>query len=744
MSGHAQTILSIAWPIFGARPLLNMRWRAQSQTAQMTHTQDETGDSEHTIAALPWQWARHIEFWLALALAAYARLWHLELTQYLDDQTGLMALARTGITHHALPLTGIPSSVGTLNPPLSVYILMPFTAVSPDPFPAVVALALWNIAAVALCYIFALRYFGRVVAASGTLLFATGATAVNFSRFLWQQNYLPTIVVLWALTLYAGCIQGRRNWFALHGLLLLVEILLHPTAALLLPATLVGVLLAPHPVRRREYLIVGVVVFLLFVPTLIYEALSHGSDLRILGHFAKNTSHFDFAIFRAMADALSGPMGTIIWFSILTYAILALVFIGYIRVTFRVFSPLRLHWSNSVSGVSVRERLQDFVVHVWNGLRGDQGWRVYLLLWLWFTVPIVALLRHSSPVYAHYLYVLYPVGFIIAGLGVRTLFDLTRALTMQPQAGAMASFGLVTSRALLVVLLGLLTAGETVRAVLPVSTLASGNFVAYQFYGYPLAELQAADAQIAAIQREQHASGIYLSLPSNVRYRAPMDYMLVGEHQDRVSSQSQCLLLPSAQSSPSLVVSTVTDSPAQALLATLPNARQVATIPLAGGSPFPVYRVDGATPLLTSETPLNQATYRDSNGVAVRLDAATFATPQLVRLRWTIQQAPVAPDSKLWFRFTLGLTDKTGQTTATTRVNCDPSRVQAGETLFTWMQLSSPLTPGDPASITQLLNTGVLTLHAYAGTHTPDMPTIGPFRFLVDKDTGRPLSPLEP
>lgn len=157
-----------------------------------------------------------------------------------------------------------------------------------------------------------------------------------------------------------------------------------------------------------------------------------------------------------------------------------------------------------------------------------------------------------------------------------------------------------------------------------------------------------------------------------------------------------------------------------------------------------MYRMDGATPLLADETPLQPMTYRSSNGVALRLDAATFATPQVVRLRWTIQQAPVVPDSQPWFRFTLGSPDTTEQVAGPDFVTCDPSRVEVGDTLFTWVQLASPRTPGDPGSITQLLTTGAHTLHAYAGTHTPDMPTIGQLRFLTDNDAGQPLSPLEP
>ena len=119
-----------------------------------------------------------------------------------------MTLAREAVLRGALPLTGILSSIGTLNPPLSVGVLLPTALFTKDPLPAVVLLALWNVLGVALLYIFTLRYFGRMQATVAALLFATCGAAVNYSRFLWQQNYLPPLLVLWAWTLYAGCVRG--------------------------------------------------------------------------------------------------------------------------------------------------------------------------------------------------------------------------------------------------------------------------------------------------------------------------------------------------------------------------------------------------------------------------------------------------------------------------------------------------------------------------------------------------------
>jgi hypothetical protein len=117
-------------------------------------------------------------------------------TTFGDDQAALMTVARQAIERHELAVAGIPSSIASLNPPLSIYALMPFATVGTNPLPAVLSLALWHVLGVALRYIFALRYFGRRIAAEVALLFAMCGAAVGYSRFLWQQNYLPPLIAL--------------------------------------------------------------------------------------------------------------------------------------------------------------------------------------------------------------------------------------------------------------------------------------------------------------------------------------------------------------------------------------------------------------------------------------------------------------------------------------------------------------------------------------------------------------------
>ena len=198
------------------------------------------------------EWLSHWELWLALLLGGWLRLFALDRTPWLDDQTQLLDMARTAILRGMIPVTGIPSSVGFLNSPISIYLLLPIAAFTSNPLPQTIALALWNVVGVAICYVAALRGFGRRVAAWSALFFAVCPASVWYSRFLWQQNFIAPLLGLWALTLFAAVKTSGRRWFVAHALLLVVCILLHPTVAYLIPVTLIALWLSPHRPRLRS------------------------------------------------------------------------------------------------------------------------------------------------------------------------------------------------------------------------------------------------------------------------------------------------------------------------------------------------------------------------------------------------------------------------------------------------------------------------------------------------------------
>ncbi len=706
------------------------------------------GKGSRRDAALTWLLS-HPEFLLAVALAAFLRLWHIETTQFLDDQTYLMQLARGAFLYGAIPVTGIPSSIGTLNPPLSVYLLMPFALFSPNPLPAAIFIALWNVAGVALCYIFTERYFGRWAAATAALLFATCGGPIVYSRFIWQQNYLPPFLLLWAWTLYAGCVRGRRGWFVAHIALLVVAVQLHPTVLLLAPVTVVGFLLAPPSARptRREYLIAAGILVLLFVPTLLWQLLSGASDARVLAHYFLRKSQTNLDVFQYLSAALGllnptslGPASPLAslsrWYPLLSAGTLILFTLGTLVLTVRVFVPIRAAWRATPAGApaSRLDRLRAGLLGLWNGLRADAGWRANLLLWLMVVVPIALMVRHSNNLTVHYMMVLYPSAFIAAGVGVQAFVGWAT-----PRGAATDVRGAL-SRAAPIAAIAVLAIVVTLQSLLSTSyaaTPASDQFDAFegQGYGYPLGEVLQADAALASVQRQQKASSIAISLPGAVRFRAPLDYLLVSEHPTRTDFTSNCLLLPAAQSGSSLLVTTQPPGLANELAANLPNARHVADIQLNGSAPWNVYSLTGATPPLADERAVTPVDFVDAAGNGLRLEAISTATSGLVRLRWTVLGSATQPSGTPWYRIQPGALPDTGSGAAVplARTECQPTRWQAGATLFTWVSLPNPQTP--PQAISLLVR---------GGTIGPRLTHLGPIQLLTGRVGGEGLVTLPP
>ena len=726
---------------------------ANSTPGSVEHP-DVTRAAAATTAARAF--ARQWEFWLVLALGAFLRLWHIELTQFLQDQAALVALARHSALHGLLPVTSNISSIGTDHLPLIEYLLLPFLIGGHDPLPAVIALALWNVLGVAVAYLFARRAFGRRTAAIATLLLATSGVAVNYSRFIWQPTYWAPLLAVWALSLYAGALRGRRGWLVLNVGALTLAAMLHPVAAVLAPVTLLALLLAPRRPALRDYALSALVVLVVALPAALFELLSHGADLRLYAQlFVSGHGKFGLAVLRSLYGLFSAP-STGDFGPAAPYAALAplsaplnlgaalLFAVGYLVVSVAVVRPAVLLWQRDGGGRRTRSwaAARAYVGEVWRGLRADAGWKGMLLLWLWVTLPPLAMLHYTTTTLpaVHYLLVLVPGVFVVAALGMGWLLDqaarlarqgLSRRDRLAGGAGRIAWAGLVAALALLV-------AGQALQSALYVGSLASGHFAAYQFYGYPLAEVQHADAQLGALQRQQGARTLFVVLPAAARYAAGMEYLLVGEHADRTGIDPTCLALPAPASGPALVAVTAPNTPAGALLASLPGSQRVAQIAVAGGAPWPVYRLAGqAPPLLADEHVVAPATFVNAAGEGLRLEAVAQPAAGLLRLRWEVlgyapasaeqpelSVATQAPGATV----TAPVVGGVPQATATT---CHPTRLEAGETLFTWMQL--------PASIA---NSAAISVAS--GTSAWDAPTLGPLHLLTGRPAGMPLTTLQP
>ena len=698
----------------------------RGQTGVIEQSSGRQADISETarVISMPawanWAWARQWEFWLALALGAFLRYWRLDLTQYLFDQSGLFGLAHTSVTRGVIPLTGIPFSIQTLTPPWSIFALIPFAALSASPLPAVISIATLNVIGVAVSYIFALRYFGRRVAAVSALLFATCGAAINYSRFIWQPNYVAPLITFWVFTLFLGCIEGRR-WFAGNVALLLLAAMFHPSALLLAPITLVAVFLAPRLPRLGAWIGAAVALLIVAIPTLVWEWVSGFSDLRSAGSFATGHVSYSPVVLLRLYQLLSGvsPDGAnpTNAFDLSLNALAVLLFaVGWLVLTARLLRPARALALDRSLGLVAAAR--EWLVALYRWLRANAAWRINLLAWLIVTLPPALMIRHSGVVAIHYLMMLYPTAFIVSAVGA---VEIIRWLAAQAERRA-ARLARAAALALEAALLALLVARAGQWIAYPLSLTNPQTFHAYAGYGYPLSVLQGGADALAQAQTRTGAAQIEVIISSDSRYQHAEQYTLVGDHPDRISLTANCLALPAADAPAWLVAPVIPASPAATLLARLANTEQVGTLPMVGGPDYPVYQVSGEEPPLAGERLLTPATFDDHHGDALRLLSASLPQAGALLLRWQVVAASAPADQTRHFRV------EASASGAAASADCAPEHWQVGETLFTWI----PLRADGSADINVRVETTATGLQ---------MPRALGLRFLADVPIPAPLAP---
>jgi hypothetical protein len=646
-------------------------------------------------------WLGHWQLWLALLIGGWLRLFALDQTLWLDDQTQLLDMARTAILRGMIPATGIPASVGILNHPISIYFLLPIAAFTANPLPQTIALALWNVVGVAICYVATLRGFGRRAAAWSALFFAVCPASVWYSRFLWQQNFIAPLLGLWALTLFAAVKNNERRWFVANVILLTLCVLLHPTVAYLAPVTLAALLLTPRRPRPLEYTLAALGALLLLLPTLLWEAHSGWSDLVVLQHASQASANYDGEVVAALFNVLGGPSPQALGagtpydtlmpaFNALTALTLSLFVVGWLGLTRRVWLGLRAAWRRApAGGTTWRDRLL-WARSVADCVCGDERWRLYFVLWLWVTVPPVTMIRHSITIFPHYLIVLYPGVFMAIGLGATWIVNWARgrARSIAPdqfhaRAGQIAHVGL---RAAPIILLSALLGGLTLQSTLHTTSVASSRYSAFAGYGFPLNSMLNAVDALNALQRREGIARVDIIAAPRPGDHNDLATLLRAERAERSMMDGACLRSPGAGES--LVVAEQSALPASHLLGALPNATRIGALPLHGDEPATVYRVQPLHGALAGEVSAGSTTFGAVGQPALRLEGYQRVAPNLLLLRWTTLRSSVSIAPLLTYRIQ-AIDAASPAPEAVGRALCGATQWSAGDTLFTWLRLKS-------------------------------------------------------
>lgn len=227
-----------------------------------------------------------------LLVAAYFRLNSLNYMEFKFDEAFASNQALQFSRGYEFPLVGLKSSMGAFNPPIFIYLLALPMLITSNPIFATGFIALLNIAAVFLCYIFTKILFGRKTALMASLLYAVNPWAVLFSRKIWAQDMLPLFVILFMFSLWK-LVEGNNLKYIIPMFIFLTILLQLHMSAIAFIFFLLIILLMNRPLLPVKKLTIGVLILLiLFLPYGVFELRNNFYNTKQFLDYTKKESHF--------------------------------------------------------------------------------------------------------------------------------------------------------------------------------------------------------------------------------------------------------------------------------------------------------------------------------------------------------------------------------------------------------------------------------------------------------------------
>ncbi len=355
-----------------------------------------------------------------LLVAGALRLSAPGISQFRLDEAHVTALALGIVDGRAFPLVGTQSSVGVFLPPLADYVYALPLVVWKSPLSAVLLTGLLNLAAVALAWATARRWWGRGAGLAAAALMAANPWAVAYSRQVWQPDLLPPLAMACVATGLAGFLDGRRWAVLAHLALLAAAINTHFAGALLVPITLVLAIVGWRRIHWGEVaggLAAGAIVS---TPYLLYLWRDRAEVWRTVIAATGGAPRVDAdvaGLWRMMltgdgAHALLGTASQDLWAGWLpleraaSWLLLALVVAGALACIWRAARGARD--GSTISG---------------------------LVAVLWAALPLLAFTWHSTPVHIHYLAMALPAAPLVAGSLVGALGQARRRWPVRVAGG---------------------------------------------------------------------------------------------------------------------------------------------------------------------------------------------------------------------------------------------------------------------------------------------------------------------
>ncbi|MFC1465832.1 MAG: glycosyltransferase family 39 protein [Candidatus Brachytrichaceae bacterium NZ_4S206] len=361
--------------------------------------------------------SRRIEwlaFILVMALAAFLRLYRLDLIDVRFDEASAPQLALSITRGNWLPVAPFSGSVAN-HPPVYLYLLTLPYLFTRDFMTIAAYRALLDVAAIALCWWLCRRFFGARVAFVACLLFAVAPWAVQFARRTWLAP-MPLFATLLLFGLLEA-VQRRNPWgWAIAGWGLALSVGSHLAALYLIPVVLVAVWIGRATLRPAPCLIGALPLIALAGVYLSFDA---GQEFRNVRGLLGATS--------GQAVVSPDALRFTLWLSGGTHLS---------DLTGGAFPLWRDQTPEALAWIDV---MQMALLVAGAGVLTVQLMRrpaiypaaIVVVLLAWLFLPIALQIRTSRPLQLHYFTAFYPVSFIVMALGLDAAVRLARPQTLQ-------------------------------------------------------------------------------------------------------------------------------------------------------------------------------------------------------------------------------------------------------------------------------------------------------------------------
>lgn len=654
------------------------------------------------------------ELYLIVLIAAFFRLYQPGTSEFDGDQSAIFRFAREAVQQGLLPIVSNRASIGIENPPGVIYLLMLPASISANPLGAVVMVAVFNILAVLLTYIFVRRYYGRLAGTIAALLYAAAAKPIYYSRFIWQQNMLAPFVVLFLFAIFRGVVERRKGWLLPAIVLLGIMYQLHETAFLLCIPLLLAIVLAHRTIRRRDIGLSVLALLLLFSPYIVWEFTSHFSDVIIILNAARKTAGINGDVihlflyflsqngFTSASQIPTDPTSVLKLFNPLLaplrYIFYVLAAGGFVASAVRIMRPTKAF----AVGNNVASDLKTW----WNDFQSSPERQGIALLLTWQVLPVLFLLRHSVPLYPYYLLLLMPGPFILIAIFAGNIVAwMEKSATNRTTTARIARYGM-TAGLVLFIVLQILTSAAT---LLDWTDGTYGHSPVFNTLG----SMQQALTRADQLARQQQLHMIYVTMDTYTQVALPyLAEQLTTS--TSVFDDSSCAVLPNPEQGPAIFVVSPYAQLTQALLHSYSQETLLAQLPRQGASPYSILQI---TP--QPFTPAATGTFLGHLQLSGLQQVHAGASFWLVS-RW-IMQHPAPPATITTYSYTLNATIH-GSQTFTAQSTCTVTAIHPGEQLLAAFAM--------PASIAASF---AVTFRGTFNEATPYNPALGPLRLGTDQ-----------